>query len=331
MRKLICILLALMLLLTLSGCTFLKRNGEPAPPQNGDRLPEPTDDLRETVFYLPDPTRQVLVPVRTGIPWEEGIARATVGYLTEGKVPGQLLDLGLLPLLPAGTEIRGITIRDGLARIDFSEEFLKFDPARERLVIYGLVYTLTEFPTINKVEILVDGKKPAVGSGLSQNEPFSRTAGINLEVAESVTDVAEAQRVTLYYLLPLGEQAFYVPVTRVVKAGDDILRTTARELLSGPTAGSPLFTALPQGLNLDDVRVDGSRLTLLLSGDFALSGGQLAADRIWQQLALTFTDIPGVFEIEIRVDGQAPQLPPGIQFPEAFGRPARWNLVPAMR
>jgi germination protein M len=317
----------MVLLLILSGCSFLGRNGEEPPPLNGDRPPQTASGLRETVFYLPDGARQVLVPVRVGIPWEEGIAKVAVRSLIEGNVPLELQNLGLSPLLPSETVILGLSIRDGLARIDFSAGVLKFDPAHERQIVYGLVYTLSEFPTISKVEILVEGKKAETGNGLMQKGPFDRSAGMSLEVADSVTDVEKALRITLYYLLPLGEQVYYVPVTRVIADNDDVIRATAEELLRGPAPGSPLFTAIPRGISLQDISIEGSKLTLFLAGDFGVSGGQLAADRILRQLALTFTEIPGIAEVELIINGQLPQWPPGVQFPAAFSRPAKWNLV----
>ena len=180
MRKWTWVLL-LSLLLTLSGCALL--NGEPRsmPPQNGDRPPAAANNLRETVFYLPNADWQSLVPVRMAIPWETGIAKAALGYLVEGNVPAKMLNLGLVPLLPVGTTVLGFTIRQGVALVDLSKEFLNYNPAHEQVVIYGLVYTLTEFPTISQVELLVEGKKPDLPGGMLLGEPLSRQAGLNLE------------------------------------------------------------------------------------------------------------------------------------------------------
>ena len=180
MRKWICLLL-LSLLLTASGCALLDGEPRSMPPQNEDRPPAAAANLRETVFYLPNADWQSLVPVRMGIPWETGIAKATLGLLVDGNVPAKMLDLGLVPLLPAGTTVLGLTIRQGVALVDLSKEFLHYNPAHERAVIYGLVYTLTEFPSIMQVELLVEGKKPDLPGGMSLSEPLRRKDGLNLE------------------------------------------------------------------------------------------------------------------------------------------------------
>lgn len=329
MRKWTCLLMIVLLLLSANGCSMLNRNdAQEPPPENGDRLPLPDASVRETVFYLPAENWQVLVPVRKHIPWEEGIARATLNYMVEGQVPQDILALGLKPLLPAGTEVLGLSIRDGLARVDLSEDVLKFNPDHARMVIYGLVYTLTEFPTIHKVEILVAGTVPDLPGGIYLGEPLSRDAGLNLEVAEDVDDFSNTQRVTLYFLYPVPDSVLYAPVTRVVSIDDELPLTVANELLRGPAPGSPLFTALPQGIDVQSITTDGGKVILHVDGDFSVTGGgQRAADRVRHQLALTFTEISGVMDVEVRANGTTPQFPPGVHFPASFDRPKQWNLV----
>ncbi len=63
--------------------------------------------------------------------------------------------------LPPGTTLRGITIRDGLATADFSSQFKANFPGgdtREAQVISAIRQTLGQFPEIQNVQILVDGK-----------------------------------------------------------------------------------------------------------------------------------------------------------------------------
>lgn len=332
MRKAI-VFMVILLVLTplLNGCSFwAKDTTEPAPSQE-DRLEQKDSQLRETVFYFPDSNWRVIVPVRFNIPWQEGIARATLGHTEEGQVPREISALGLAPLLPIGTEILGLTIRDGLARVDFNRTFLNYDVNNERNYIYGLVFTLTEFPTVNLVELLVEGNNPGtLPGGMSASEPFSRHNGLNLEITDEAEDADQTERIILYYLYQTAQGAFYVPVTRVIGKTDQIVDRTVEELLSGPVPGSPLFSAIPRSITLENVTVQDGRVTLRLTGDLSTTGGgQLAADQIRDQLALTLTEIPGVMEIEVLVSGKIPQVAPGITFPASFGRPQKWNYVPA--
>jgi germination protein M len=62
--------------------------------------------------------------------------------------------------LPAGTRLLDIRLSDGLATVDFSKEFQKNfhgGDLQEAQVINGILMTLGQFPTIDKVQILVEG------------------------------------------------------------------------------------------------------------------------------------------------------------------------------
>ncbi len=332
MGKKVCLILSLLLLVSvLTGCSLWKKESVvPVPEAKEDRPPAGTR-MRQTMFYFPNQGYEYVVPVRYSIPWEEGIARAAVNRLIDGQVPPEITALGFLPLLPAGTEIRGLTVRDGLARIDFNRAVLSFNPGRERQLLDGLVYTLTEFPTISRVEILVEGKKVASLNGdETPGNYLDRGRGINLAVAGEVSDFTATDRVTVYFIHSAGKNFFFVPVTRVIKPTDDRIAAHVTELLRGPATGSKLLSAIPRGTRLDNITLAGDRVTLRLSGQFtATGGGQAAADQIRDQLALTLTEAVNIKEVEVLVDGRVPSFAGGVTFPAVFGRPGDWNRVEA--
>ncbi|MFN3699563.1 MAG: GerMN domain-containing protein [Dictyoglomus sp.] len=62
--------------------------------------------------------------------------------------------------IPKGTKLLGLSVKDSIAYVNFSEEFRKNHPGGslgELLTIYSIVNTLTEFPEIKKVQILING------------------------------------------------------------------------------------------------------------------------------------------------------------------------------
>lgn len=329
MRRMLSVFLVLVLAAGLAaGCRVGLRREELLPPPETE--PPPAGDVRATVFYFPDQTHSYLVPVLYYIPWEEGIARATVSRMVDGSVPESILAQGLAPLLPAGTQILGLTIRDGLARIDFSRQLLDVHPDHARLMVDGLVYTLTEFPTISKVEILVEGEKaPVLPGNEPMDEILDRQRGINISVSDSVNDFSRTAKVVVYFIHNSGAAAYYVPVTRIVEDDADPLQQTAEELLKGPSYGSNLTTAIPRGVELEGLSLDGSRVTLRLAGPLvATGGGQAAADLICNQIVLSMTELAGIDEVEVLHEGKPPRFPAGVVFPEVAARPKLWNVVP---
>lgn len=66
----------------------------------------------------------------------------------------------LFPTIPKTTRVNALYISEGIAYIDLSSEVIRDHPggsAGELLTVYSFVLTLTSFPEINKVQILIDG------------------------------------------------------------------------------------------------------------------------------------------------------------------------------
>jgi len=319
------ILLFIFFLLTASaGCFAWQRDRAlPMPPERDK--PE-VAGMRETVFYLPDRDWQFVIPVRYTIPWEDGIARTTLNLMIEDRLPTELLNAGLSPLLPAGTEILGLTIRDGLARVDFSRSFLYYEPERERQLLSALVFTLTEFPTVNRVEIMVEGVTLPLPGGTDAIRTFTREYGLNpeaLSVGNEKKDFA-----TLYFLYDTGQQTFFVPIARNLSPAEDRINAVVREMLLGPARDSGLYSTIPPGLRLTRSQMEGDKLRLYLSGELAHPPNiPFSVDRLREQMALTLTGLAGITSIEVLVNGNVPQFPAGGNFPPSFKRPEVWNKV----
>jgi spore germination protein GerM len=92
----------------------------------------------------------------------------------------QEINLGLLTMIPEGTTLRGVAVRGDVAYVDFSESFrfnsLGIDGMKAQL--RQVVYAATEFPTVRKVQFLIEGKKvDYLGTeGVSIGDPLSRSS-----------------------------------------------------------------------------------------------------------------------------------------------------------
>jgi len=173
-------------LLLSSGCTaidkFLAVNGEDtltsAPVDievnSPEAVTETFDGTSVVTLYFGHPDGKHLKPEVRKIPKVEGIARATIGELLKGAA-----DPDVSPLIPDGTELRDINVRpDGTCVVDFSHQLLDSESPGSGtglLAVYSIVDTLTEFPTVQQVEILVDGQR--VDSSLAEldlSQPIAR-------------------------------------------------------------------------------------------------------------------------------------------------------------
>lgn len=135
-------------------------------PADGEEQPKPEDlavladvvDKVPVVLYFANEQGQ-LVAQRRDIPKVDGIARMTIHELTKG--PEQNNMQSMIPTLPNGTKLKDISIKDGLCTVDFSSQ-LKENHAGgstgELLTVYAIVNTLTQFSTVQQVQILVNGE-----------------------------------------------------------------------------------------------------------------------------------------------------------------------------
>ena len=88
----------------------------------------------------------------------------------------------LVAVLPKATQVRSVSVIDKTAYVDFSREIAKrgfAGSATEILAVGAIVNTLTEFPEVEKVQILVEGKRVSTLFGhLDVYDPLSRSPGI---------------------------------------------------------------------------------------------------------------------------------------------------------
>lgn len=91
------------------------------------------------------------------------------------------IDSSLFQLIPDTAIINSIVVKDGLAKVDFSKEFIedKFQgDTADILLIYSIVNTLTGFPEVNSVSFYIDGEKLDILGEIDIKEPIFRKSDL---------------------------------------------------------------------------------------------------------------------------------------------------------
>lgn len=133
----------------------------------------------EITLYFADSEGNGLSPEVRTIEKVEGIARAAMSELIEGPTAGN----GLLPTIPQGTSLLDINVKsDGLCIVDFSSELLgevSGELISDELMVYSIVNTLTEFPTVERVEFRIGGEAVnSLGDNISVTAPLYANPGL---------------------------------------------------------------------------------------------------------------------------------------------------------
>jgi spore germination protein GerM len=91
------------------------------------------------------------------LPKTASLARETVTQWLKG--PAVIKGATVLAAVPTTTTLLDIAIKENVATVDLSKEFLQPNSkVSPEVALYGLVNTLTQFPTIKQVQIRVGGK-----------------------------------------------------------------------------------------------------------------------------------------------------------------------------
>jgi germination protein M len=138
----------------------------PAPAQQGQEY--------ATIYLVKaEPTEFHLVPVQRKLG-----GPATPQAALQALINGPLAHEELFASVPASVQLRSLTIQDGLATADFSSEIVKdFNGGAllESYLVTAIVNTLTEFPQIQQVQILVEGEAvESIGGHILVSKPLSR-------------------------------------------------------------------------------------------------------------------------------------------------------------
>ncbi len=102
-------------------------------------------------LYFADSSGQYVVPVSRRMSPGSDLARIVLADLLAG--PGQ--NTGLVNSIPPRTELRSLSLTDGVARVDFSADFLTGKPELTKIAV---VETLTTVPGVTSVALSVEGK-----------------------------------------------------------------------------------------------------------------------------------------------------------------------------
>lgn len=135
---------------------------------------ETTEPVPLSVYFLDGEEKIRVGHVR--LVTDVGVAGAVMDSLVEGPTADDEA-LGLSSAIPEGTEVRSIDVAGGTATVDLSEEFTSGGGSLSMQArLAQVVYTLTQFPTVDQVEILVEGSLLEVlgGEGVLIDGPLTR-------------------------------------------------------------------------------------------------------------------------------------------------------------
>jgi germination protein M len=145
-------------------------------PADGTPTTQPTGEpLRVLVYFV---RGEELGAAHRMIPRTQEVGAAAMRALLEGPNNREREEGELGTSIPEGTAFLGLNIQDGLATVDLSQEFASGGGTLSMTTrIAQVVYTLTQFPSVDRVSFHLDGQPVEAigGEGLVVDPPVSRS------------------------------------------------------------------------------------------------------------------------------------------------------------
>jgi spore germination protein GerM len=172
-------------LLAFVACGDSEPQAEPESPSPAESSESPAEAPTEEPSEEPAETTSLevwfatsnglFVTLRT-VEQTPAIGRAAVEQLLSG--PSSIeSDAGVSSAIPEGTELLGLDVSDGVATVDLSGEFESGGGSASMLMrVAQVVYTLTQFPTVQEVQFQLEGEPVEAlgGEGLILDTPQRR-------------------------------------------------------------------------------------------------------------------------------------------------------------
>ncbi len=160
----------LSLLPVLAGCGGAESSAEQSttvPTATGGTTTTSQAQMTVAAYFLRD---EKVAVAHVQVPKSDGVARASMEALLAGPKDG------LATAIPDGTKLLGVTISDGVATVDLSEEFGSDGGSSSMQArLAQVVYTLTQFPTVDSVAFEIDGEPvTSLGGEVMVDRPQTR-------------------------------------------------------------------------------------------------------------------------------------------------------------
>ncbi len=141
----------------------------------------PQEETMDVIVYFANPDFTALVGEKRRIVKDERWMERILEELLEGPESKDLFNA-----IPSGTRLNAVFVEGNTAYVDLSSEMAKNQAggtSQEFLSVYAIVDTLTAFPGIEQVKILIDGKEtPTLCGHIDISEPLRRDERIIAKV-----------------------------------------------------------------------------------------------------------------------------------------------------
>ncbi len=259
------------------------------------------------VVYLLDSNNYV---ARTTIKGCECNTLETAKDLTESLIidgkNNNSIPNGFRAIIPSGTEVLNLDLKDKTLTINFSKELLDIKEEYEDKMLESIIYTLTSIDGIDKVIIKVEGKtlEKLPNSKKILSTTLDKSYGINKKY--DIVTPTNIDSYTIYYVSKYNDNEYYVPVTKYVnKDKIDKVKVIINELSSSPIYENNLMSYLNSDTSLINYTQENDILKLNFDDSiYSSKNSNNILEEVIYTISLSLNDTYNIKEVIFEVNNK---------------------------
>lgn len=244
---------------------------------------------------------------------EEGLAPDSTAYAVAEKLLEGPFKSEHKRVIPENTAVLGLRIEDKTATVNLSQEFEKTKDAATRLLaIYSMVNTLCSIEGINKVQILVNGRK------LDYTASDGEMGALSMNNVITADEIGRSLTVVLELYFANEDKTALISEKRMIdiKDNETAEKTAIGELIKGPLVrGERLLT---EDVKILSIETKDKFCYVNLSKEF-LSLPATDAKLCVYSIVNTLTKLPEISSVQLFVEGEKAEKLGDVILTEPFG------------
>ncbi len=278
---------------------------------------------RVTVYFS-DENLMFLVPVTYEIKEKISTPEKAIDLLVSQEPPNK----SLYNLFPKETKLLNFETKDGIASLDFSQNFKKaFETGgtEGNLLISSINYTLSHFKKIKGIKFFIEGKEIETLGELDLKGPIAIDKWKNLFLTGKESRIpGEENRATIYFLE--HKSSFIVPVTCVFQDSKTLPQNVIQKLVKGLDEEWAQAT-LPAGTEVLSFRVEDSVAYIDFNSAFLKITADIPPEVVINSLVFSLTEFNYITKLHITIEGKDLKNMVHITLPSTLSRPETINMI----
>lgn len=222
-----------------------------------------------------------------------------VDTLTTNKT--NFISNGLSSLLDSSIKLKDVVIYDDIVHLNFNEAFFKMEPSITEKVIESLIFSITDIEEINGICIKVNDEVIEEINNVKLDAILTKDFGLNktydIKTRENI------DKVIVYYLTKINNNAYYVPVTKYINNKEDKIKIIIQNLSSNYIYEPNLMSMLNQNTKLLDYEIN-SDMVILNFSDAIFTEQDKILEEVMYTIGYSIYDNYNIENVMYKVNGK---------------------------